>query len=320
MPSPPQTPRTGGSAGTGDAGNGERRGRARGAAVRAARKAARGARPRGGHSGVSSSGPPGPLRLTSRCRCDKMHDEGSHRRRSLRRPSSMVRQKPGRFATTGLCYIRQPTNATIAAFNAPNATKPRYFVAFTRPKQKPPHFRHMNANKNRFCCVSRPWGRRGSTQKWDALPSLRSGWDEHTTPQLHMSTQHHATPHAIACDAAIFLPLPGISLPAAPPPSRKSSPRTCCYGSSPCARAQCPHTSAAIPRRTPSGSYAARRSAAAGTPSPPASRLATPPDASYASGNPSPGISIYYHRIPNASRKSTCPSDSHDAAFPFFVP
>ncbi len=36
-------------------------------------------------------------RLTSCRQCGKMLDEGSHRRRSLRRPSSMVRQKPGRF-------------------------------------------------------------------------------------------------------------------------------------------------------------------------------------------------------------------------------
>ena len=38
-----------------------------------------------------------PPRLTSCRRCGKMLHEGSHRRRSQRRPSSMVRQKPGRF-------------------------------------------------------------------------------------------------------------------------------------------------------------------------------------------------------------------------------
>lgn len=38
-----------------------------------------------------------PSRLTSCRRCGKMLHEGSHRRRSQRRPSSMVRQKPGRF-------------------------------------------------------------------------------------------------------------------------------------------------------------------------------------------------------------------------------
>ena len=29
---------------------------------------------------------------------------------------------------------------------------------------------YVNANKNRFCCVSRPWGRRGSTQKGTLCP------------------------------------------------------------------------------------------------------------------------------------------------------
>ena len=38
-----------------------------------------------------------PPRLTSCRRRGKMQHEGSHRRRSQRRPSSMVRQKPGRF-------------------------------------------------------------------------------------------------------------------------------------------------------------------------------------------------------------------------------
>lgn len=38
-----------------------------------------------------------PPRLTSCRQCGKILHEGSHRRRSQRRPSSMVRQKPGRF-------------------------------------------------------------------------------------------------------------------------------------------------------------------------------------------------------------------------------
>lgn len=38
-----------------------------------------------------------PPRLTSCRQCGKIPHEGSHRRRSQRRPSSMVRQKPGRF-------------------------------------------------------------------------------------------------------------------------------------------------------------------------------------------------------------------------------
>lgn len=41
--------------------------------------------------------PPPPPCLTSCRRCGKMLHEGSHRRRPQRRPSSMVRQKPGRF-------------------------------------------------------------------------------------------------------------------------------------------------------------------------------------------------------------------------------
>ena len=48
--------------------------------------------------------------------------------------TSMVRQSPP-SKTGGFCYIWNPENATVAAFNAPNATKPRYFVALDRPKQ-----------------------------------------------------------------------------------------------------------------------------------------------------------------------------------------
>lgn len=66
-------------------------------------------------------------RLTSCRQCGKMLDEGSHRRRSLRRPSSMVRQSPVVFATTGLCYTWDTIHATVAASNAPNATKPLLF-------------------------------------------------------------------------------------------------------------------------------------------------------------------------------------------------
>lgn len=40
---------------------------------------------------------PAPPRLTNCRRCGKMLREGSHRRRSQRRPTSTVRQKPGRF-------------------------------------------------------------------------------------------------------------------------------------------------------------------------------------------------------------------------------
>lgn len=133
-------------------------------------------------------------------------------------------------------------------------------------------------------------------------------------PQLHPSTQYHATARAISCDAAIFLPASDISPQAAPQPSHKSSPRTCCYGSSPSARARCRHTGATAPRRTPSGSYAGPRSAAAGTPSQPASHPATPPVLSGAFGNPGPETPTHYHRIPNASPKSTCPAGSPDAA------
>lgn len=209
-----------------------------------------------------------PPRLTNCRRCGKIPHEGSHRRRPQRRPSSKVRQKPGRF-------------------------------------------RYDRALLHR---------RRGSTQKWDSLPSLRSGWDDFTIPQLHPSTQHHATARAISCDAAIFLPASGISPQAAPQPSRKSSPRTCCYGSSPSARARCRHTGAAAPRRTPSGSYAGPRSAVAGTPLQPASHPARPPDVSGASGSPVLGKPNQSHRIPNAVPKSTCPAGSPDAASPSSAP
>lgn len=139
-------------------------------------------------------------------------------------------------------------------------------------------------------------------------------------PQLHPSTQHRATARAIECDAAIFLPAPGILPPAAPQPSRKSSPQTYCCGSSPCAHARYHHTAAAAPRRTPSGSCAGPRSAAAGTPLQPASHPATPPDVSGASGSPVRGKPNQSHRIPNAVPKSTCPAGSPDAASPSSAP
>lgn len=51
--------------------------------------------------------------------------------------TSMVRRSPP-STTGGFCYTWDTESATFAASNAPNATKPRYFVAFARPKQKPP--------------------------------------------------------------------------------------------------------------------------------------------------------------------------------------
>lgn len=179
---------------------------------------------------------------------------------------------------------------------------------------------YVNANKKSVLLRFAPVGSSRLYSKWDTLPSLRSGWDDFTIPQPHPSTQHHAIARAIACDAAIFLPASGILLPAAPQPSRKSSPRTCCCGSSPCVRAQYRHTAAAAPRHTPSGSYAGPRSAAAGTPLQPVSRPATPPDVSYASCNPVLGKPNQSHRIPNAAPKSTCPANSPDAASPSSAP
>lgn len=168
---------------------------------------------------------------------------------------------------------------------------------------------YVNANKKSVLLRFAPVGSSRLYSKWDTLPSLRSGWDDFTMPQLHPSTQHHATARAIECDAAIFLPASDISPQAAPQPSRKSSPRTYCYGSSPCAHARYHHTAAAAPRRTPSGSCAGPRSAAAGTPLQPASHPATPPAASGASGSPVRGKPNQSHRIPNAAPKSTCPAN-----------
>lgn len=139
-------------------------------------------------------------------------------------------------------------------------------------------------------------------------------------PQLHPSTQHHATARAIECDAAIFLPASGILLPAAPQPSRKSSQLTYCYDSSPCAHARYRHTAAATPRRTPSESCAGPHSAAAGMPLQPVSHPAIPPAASGASGSPVPGKPNQSHRIPNAIPKSTCPAGSPDAVSPSSPP
>ena len=167
-----------------------------------------------------------------------------------------------------------------------NATKPLLFCCVHHGQNKAPMQPYVNANKKSVLLRFAPVGSSRLYSKWDTLPSLRSGWDDFTMPQLHPSTQHHATARTIECDAAIFLPASGILLPAAPQPSRKSSPRTCCYGSSPCARARYRHTAAAAPRHTPFGSCAGPHSAAAETPSPPASRPATPPVASGASGNP----------------------------------
>ena len=109
---------------------------------------------------------------------------------------------------------------------------------------------------------------------------------------------------------------PYTSRPAAQQPSHKSSPRTCCYGSSLSARARYPHIAAAARPRTPSGSYAARRSAAAETPLPLASHPAIRPDVSGASGNPSPETPTQSHRTPNASPKPSCPSDSPGGVSP----
>lgn len=169
-----------------------------------------------------------------------------------------------------------------------NATK-SLFCCVHQGQNKAPMQPYVNANKKSVLLRFAPVGSSRLYSKWDTLPSLRSGWDDFTMPQLHPSTQHHATARAIECDAAIFLPASGILPPAAPQPSRKSSPRTCCYGSSPCAHARYHHTAAAAPPHTPSGSYAGPHSAAVETPSPPVSRHATPPDAFGASGNPARG-------------------------------
>ena len=150
----------------------------------------------------------------------------------------------------------------------------------------------------------------------------------------HMSTNLRAILRATPCDVDFFRVRRGCrggrppsrqprlivglctSRPAAQQPSHKSSPRTCCYGSSLSARARYPHIAAAARPRTPSGSYAARRSAAAGTPLQPVSHPATPPDVSGASGNPSPGTPTQSHRTPNASPKPICPSDSPGGVSP----
>ena len=107
---------------------------------------------------------------------------------------------------------------------------------------------------------------------------------------------------------------------AAQQPSRKSSPRKCCYGSSLSARARYRHIAAAARPRTPSGSYAARRSAAAGTPLLLVSHPAIRPGVSGASGNPGPETPTQYHPTPNASPKSICPSDSPGGVFPSSSP
>lgn len=179
---------------------------------------------------------------------------------------------------------------------------------------------YVNANKKSALLRFAPVGSSRLYSKWDTLPSLHSGWDNRTTPQIRPSTQHHATARAIECDAVIFLPAAGILPQIAPQPSRKSSPQTCYCGSSPCARARYRHTAAAAPPRTPSGSYAGPRSAVTGMPLQLVSRPATPPDVSGASGSPDPEKPNQYHPIPNASPKSICPANSPDAVSPSSAP
>lgn len=134
------------------------------------------------------------------------------------------------------------------------------------------------------------------------------------------ATAHSGTGGHRGCRASGRLPrlIVGLctSRPAAQQPSHKSSPRTYCYGSSLSARARYPHIAAAARPRTLSGSYAARRSAAAETPLPLVSHPAIRPGASYASGNPSPGTPTQSHRTPNAFPKPICPSDSPGDASP----
>ncbi len=65
---------------------------------------------------------------------------------------------------------------------------------------------YVNANKKSVLLRFAPVGSSRLYSKWDTLPSLRSGWDDFTMPQLHPSTQHHATARTIECDAAIFCP------------------------------------------------------------------------------------------------------------------
>lgn len=134
------------------------------------------------------------------------------------------------------------------------------------------------------------------------------------------ATAHSGTGGHRGCRASGRLPRltvgPCTSRPAAQQPSRKSSPQTCCYGSSLSARARYPHIAAAARPRTPSGSYAARHSAAAETPSPRVSRRARRPVSSGASGNPGPETPTQYRRIPNASPKPICPSDSPGGVSP----
>ena len=270
--------------------------------------------PRGSSSGRR------PSYLTGGYKRAKIIHEGSHRQHSQRCLAHGATKSPVVSRRPGFCCIRYPAPAALAASNAPNATKPLLFCCVHQTQTKIPLCRYVNANKKAVLLRFAPVESSRLYSKWDTLPSLRSGWDDRTMPQLHPSTQHHATARAIECDAAIFLPASDISPQAAPQPSRKSSPRTCCYGSSPSARARYLHIAAAARPRTPSGSYAARHSAAAGTPSPRVSRRARRPVLSGASGNPGPETPTQYHPTPNASPKSTCPSDSHAAAFPSSSP
>ena len=77
-----------------------------------------------------------PPRLTSCRQCGKMLHEGSHRRRSQRRPSSMVRQKPGRFRNDRALLYPGHHPRDHRRIKAPNATKPRYFVALGKGQLK----------------------------------------------------------------------------------------------------------------------------------------------------------------------------------------
>lgn len=87
------------------------------------------------------------------------------------------------------------------------------------PKQSPHCTGTRPQQKIGCCCVSRPWGRRGSTQKESAMPSLRRCWKHPSIDTGALSTHEHANRNAIKRDSGFFCAWPA----AAGRPWRRSS-------------------------------------------------------------------------------------------------
>lgn len=111
----------------------------------------------GRHPRGSSSGRV-PSCLTSSRAYAMIFTEGSRRQRPQRCLAHDATKARSSHDDRALLYPVTPRTRLLAASNAPNASKPSYFVAFTRPKTKPPLHRHVNANKKSVLVAFRARG------------------------------------------------------------------------------------------------------------------------------------------------------------------